>query len=200
MGILLSSVLFTDYRRRVLDLLLLHPDEHYHLREIARLTGTQPGTLARELAKLDEAGILLKVPVGNQMHYRANRECPIFTELASILRKTGGLAETLAAALQPLAEQLELAFVFGSMASGTARADSDIDLLLIGELGFAEAVAALYPLQAQLGREINPKVYRHVEWQQLLAEQGAFIRDVLSKPRTLVIGTERQLEQVKEQG
>lgn len=197
---MLSSVLFTDYRRRVLDLLILHPDKHYHLREIARLTGTQPGTLARELAKLVEAGILLKVPVGNQMHYRANRECPIFTELTSILRKTSGLAETLAAALLPLAEQIELAFVFGSMASGNARVDSDIDLMLIGELGFAEAVAALYPLQAQLGREINPKVYRHAEWQQLLAEQGAFIRDVLSKPRTLVIGTERQLEQVKEPG
>ncbi|MBX9753827.1 MAG: nucleotidyltransferase domain-containing protein [Pseudomonadaceae bacterium] len=197
---LLSSVLFTDYRRRVLDLLLLYPDEQYHLREIARLTGTQPGTLARELAKLVEAGILLKVPVGNQMHYRTNRECPIFTELTSILHKTSGLAETLATALLPLADQVELAFVFGSMASGNARIDSDIDLMLIGELGFAEAVAALYPLQAQLGREINPKVYLHAEWQQLLAEQGAFIRDVLSKPRTLVIGTERQLEQSKEPG
>lgn len=200
MGVLLNSVLFTDYRRKVLDLLLLHPDDQYHLREIARLTGTQPGTLARELAKLVEAGILLKVPVGNQMHYRTNRECPIFTELSSILRKTSGLAETLAAALLPLAEQVELAFIFGSMASGTARAGSDIDLLLIGDLGFAEAVAALYPLQAQLGREINPKVYRHSEWQQLLVEQGAFIRDVLSKPRTMVIGTEQQLGRFKEQG
>lgn len=197
---MLSSVLFTDYRRKVLDLLLLQPDAQYHLREIARLTGTQPGTLARELAKLVAAGVLLKVPVGNQVHYRANRECPIFTELSSILRKTSGLAETLAAALLPLAEQVELAFVFGSMASGTARTDSDIDLLIIGELGFAEAVAALYPLQAQLGREINPKVYRHAEWQQLLAEQGAFIRDVLSKPRMLVLGTEQQLVQGKEQG
>jgi predicted nucleotidyltransferase len=197
---MLSSVLFTDYRRKVLDLLLLQPDAQYHLREIARLTGTQPGTLARELAKLVVAGVLLKVPVGNQVHYRANCECPIFTELSSILRKTSGLAETLAAALLPLAEQVELAFVFGSMASGTARTDSDIDLLIIGELGFAEAVAALYPLQAQLAREINPKVYRHTEWQQLLAEQGAFIRDVLSKPRMLVLGTEQQLVQVKEQG
>lgn len=197
---MLSSVLFTDYRRKVLDLLLLQPDAQYHLREIARLTGTQPGTLARELAKLVAAGVLLKVPVGNQVHYRANRECPIFTELSSILRKTSGLAETLAAALLPLAEQVELAFVFGSMASGTARTDSDIDLLIIGELGFAEAVAALYPLQAQLAREINPKVYRHAEWQQLLAEQGAFIRNVLSKPRMLVLGTEQQLVQAKEQG
>lgn len=192
---MLSALLFTDYRRKVLDLLLLHPDEQYHLREIARLTGTQPGTLARELAKLVVAGVLLKVPVGNQVHYRANRECPIFSELASILRKTSGLAETLASALRPLAGQVEAAFVFGSMASGTARANSDVDLLLIGDVGFAEAVAALYPLQAQLGREINPKVYRHAEWQQLLDEQGAFIRDVLSKPRIWVMGTEQQLTQ-----
>ena len=110
----LTSLLFTDYRRKVLALLLLHPEQQYHQREIARMTGTVSGTLSRELAKLVEAGLLLKVAIGNQMHYRANRQCLVFEELASILRKTSGLADILSEALLPLAAQIECAFVFGS--------------------------------------------------------------------------------------
>ena len=108
----LTSLLFTDYRRKVLALLLLHPEQQYHQREIARMTGTVSGTLSRELAKLVEAGLLLKVAIGNQMHYRANRQCLVFEELASILRKTSGLADILSEALLPLAAQIECAFVF----------------------------------------------------------------------------------------
>ncbi|CAD5110272.1 nucleotidyltransferase domain-containing protein [Zestomonas carbonaria] len=190
----LASLLFTDYRRKVLGLLLLHPESRYHLREIARLTGTQPGTLTRELSRLAEAGLLVKERVGNQLLYAANRNCPIFPELASILRKTSGLAEVLAEALLPMAERIDAAFVFGSMASGTARAESDIDLMVIGDAGFAEVVGALYPLQERLGREINPKVYGRGEWRKLLEEKGAFARDILGKPRLFVVGNEDDLQ------
>ena len=99
----LGSVLFTDYRRRVLGLLLLHPERRYYLREMARLTGTVPGTLKRELSKLESAGVLTVEKVGNQAHYAANRDCPIFEELASVLRKTSGLADVLSEGLAPLA-------------------------------------------------------------------------------------------------
>jgi predicted nucleotidyltransferase len=196
----LASLLFTEYRRKVLGLLLLHPDQRYHLREIARLTETQPGTLARELSRLADAGVLLRERVGHQLLYAANRQCPIFNELASILRKTSGLAEVLAEALQPLAERIEVAFVFGSMASGTARANSDIDLMVIGEAGFAELVGALYPLQEQLGREINPKVYTRPEWQALVAGQGAFVREVLDRPRLFCLGSDADLHGLERQG
>ena len=190
---LLSSLLFTDYRRKVLGLLLLHPEQHYHQREIARLTATVSGTLSRELAKLVDGGLLLKEAVGNQMHYRANRQCPIFEELASILRKTSGLADVLGEVLLPLAGQLQSAFVFGSMASGKAHADSDIDLLLIGDTNFAELISVLYPLQETLGREINPKIYRRAEWQALIEQQCAFIQEVLHKPKVFIIGNEADL-------
>lgn len=186
----LETLIFTEYRRKVLALLLLHPDERLYQREIARVTGTVSGTLSRELAKLTEVGILLKTPIGNQMHYAANRQCPIFDELASILRKTSGLADVLAGALLPWAEQIDAAFVFGSMASGKASSGSDIDLMIIGDAPFAELVAGLYLVQSQLGREINPKVYRRDEWQRLVAEGGAFVRDVMSKPRLWVMGNE----------
>ena len=189
----LSAVMFTDYRRRVLGLLLLHPEQRYYLREIARLTGTVPGTLKRELTKLEDAGVLTVEKVGNQAHYAANRECPIFEELASILRKASGLADVLADGLLPLAGKIEVAFVFGSMASGKARAGSDIDLMVIGEVDFGEVVARLHPLQESLGREINPKLYTRAEWQKLVRGKSAFVRDVLGKPRLFVIGNEQSL-------
>lgn len=191
----LASVLFPDYRRKVLALLLLHPESSYHQREIARLTKTQSGTLSRELVKLVAAGLAVKTRVGNQQHYRANRECPIFEELASILRKTSGLTDILAEALSPIADRISAAFVFGSMASGKASAGSDIDLMILGTVTFREVVAVLYPCQETLGREINPKVYQREEWQRLLAEGGAFITDLLEKPKVFVIGDASYLSQ-----
>lgn len=189
----LATFLFSEYRRKVLALLLLNPEKQYHQREIARLTGTISGTLSRELAKMVEVGLLTKLQVGNQMQYRAALDSPVFQELSSILRKTDGWLQSLSAALKPLADRISAAFVFGSMASGTASADSDIDLLVIGDVSFSELLTTLYPLQESLGREINPKQYPESEWFQLVKERGGFVRDVLSKPKLFVVGTEEQL-------
>lgn len=185
----LAEILFKEYRRRVLGLLLLQPDSAYHVREIARLTGTLAGTLHKELSKLAEAGLLVKDPQGKQVYYRANKDCPIYVELASILRKTSGVADVLAEQLRPLADAIDTAFVFGSVASGKATAESDVDVLVIGEVAFTDVVKALYPAQETLGREINPKVYSQAEWQQARQEQNSFIRDVMEKPKLFVIGT-----------
>lgn len=189
----LGSVIFPEYRRRVLGLLMLYPEQRYYLREIARLTGTAPGTLTRELSKLVKAGVLSVKKVGNQAHYTANLECPIFEELASILRKTSGLVDVLADGLMPLAARIDNAFVFGSMASGKAGARSDVDLMVIGEVGFGEVVQQLYPLQQVFGREINPKLYSRDEWQKLVTGKSAFVREVLGKPKLFVIGNEQSL-------
>lgn len=191
----LSTILFTDYRRRVLGLLLLHPEQHYHVREIARLTGTVTGTLTRELAKLADAGLLVKRQVGNQVQYAANRECPVFEELASILRKTSGLVDVLAGALAPIAAQVRCACVYGSMASGKAGEFSDIDLLVIGNVDFGALISHLQPAQQRLGREINPKVYSAAEWQALAGKGGAFARELLTKPKLFVIGGQDDLGQ-----
>jgi len=189
----LSSVLFTEYRGRVLGLLLLHPERSYYLREIARLTATLPGTLKREMDKLLEVGLLTVKKVGNQNHYQANRECPIYEDLSNVLRKTSGLSDVLIAALLPLSEKLQSAFVFGSVASGKVNAKSDIDLMLIGDVSYAEVVPLLHPLQEQLRREINPKIYADKEWNRLMKDNGAFVHDVLSKPKLFIIGNEQQL-------
>lgn len=191
----LTSLLFKEYRRQVLGLLLLHPDKAYHMREIARLTDTQPGTLHKELAKLAEAGILKKTLQGNQTCYQADTSCIVFEELSSIMRKTSGLTDVLLSALQPLADKLQIAAVYGSVASGNATSGSDIDVLLVGNAGYAEVVTALYPAQQQLGREINPKLYSADEWQQALAAQFGFIKQILASPMLPILGDTDDLRQ-----
>lgn len=189
----LSELLFPGYRRRVLGLLLLHPEETLHGREIARRTELPSGTLNRELARLADAGVLKRERRGNQLLYSAERACPVFEELASILRKTSGVADVLAAALAPARKRIRAAFVYGSVAGGRERAGSDVDLMVIGELGFAQAVKLLHPAQEVLGREISPRVYSGKEWRQKRRAPDAFLRDVLARPRIFVMGGEREL-------
>lgn len=187
----LIALLLPEYRRRVLGLLLLHPDTQLHGREIARRTGLPAGTITRELGKLTSVGLLQREKRGNQQLYRADKSCPVFAELASILRKTSGLADVLGTALAPVADKIDVAFIYGSVARGKETAGSDIDLMLVGQLGFDEAVQLLWPLQAELSREINPQVLGRQEF--AARAQEAFMRDVLSKPKIFVMGSDDEL-------
>lgn len=189
----LAHLLFSQYRGKVLSLLLLHPEEQYHVREIARLTGTQAGTLHKELSLLATGGILTKTLRGNQVHYQANVSCPIYEELRSILRKTSGLVDVLADALAPLDGKIDAAFVFGSIAKGSETSQSDVDVLIIGNATFASLTKALHPAQAVLQREINPKLYSRVEWKKEAAKKGAFMREILNNPRLTIMGNDKEL-------
>jgi predicted nucleotidyltransferase len=193
----LASVLFPEYRRRVLGLLLLRPEEALHGREIARRVGLPAGTVTRELTKLALVGLLKREKRGNQQVYSAETQAPVFAELASILRKTSGIADVLAEALAPLATQLRVAFVFGSVAQGRETAHSDIDLMLIGDVKFRNAVRSLHSAQTALGREINPKVFTADEFAaKAQARTEPFFADVLAKPKIFLIGNAHDLEQL----
>ena len=186
----LAELLFPNqYRRKVLALLLMQPDQKMHLRELARQTQAAPGTLKKELDALCHVGLLTSERVGNQVQFQANQSHPVFAELQALIRKTTGLADVLRQALQPLGEQVALAFVFGSMASGSAHAGSDVDLLVVGSASFAHVVEATHATQAQLGREINPKVMSPAEWARQRAEGHPFVQELLAKPRILLTGT-----------
>jgi predicted nucleotidyltransferase len=191
----LPSLLFPEYRRRILGLLLLRPDEALHGREIARRTGLPAGTITRELGKLADVGLLERQKRGNQQVYSAATSSPIFSELASILRKTSGLADVLVQALAPMAHKLRVAFVFGSVAQGRETAGSDIDVMLIGDLGFREAVELLHPTQAILGREVNPKTLAVDEFGAKAAVEP-FLVDVLAKPKLFLIGNAHDVEEL----
>ncbi|MEL5557424.1 nucleotidyltransferase domain-containing protein [Serratia ureilytica] len=182
------ELLFSEYRRKVLSLLFIEAGRAFHVREIARRTATQAGTLHKELSRLAESGILLRQRQGNQICYQANADCLIFPELAAIFRKVCGPAECLRQTLAAFGEAIERAFIFGSVASGKATAASDIDVLIVGKLSFAEVIQAVYPLQATLGREINPKLYSPEAWRAALAENSAFIQDIMDKPQLWIVG------------
>lgn len=185
----LSDLLFPAHtRRKALSLLLLHPDRSLHFREIARLVDVPAGTVLKELDRLQAAGLLTKQRVGNQVQFAADTSHPVYVELSGLLRKTVGLADVLKDALAPLADRVHAAFVFGSMARGSEHAGSDIDVLVVGDVDFASVLAALYDAQAVLQREINPKVFSTQEWAEQLQSPSSFVRDLLDKPRVMLIG------------
>lgn len=190
---MLLDLLFGTYRQRVLAQLLLHPDSSYHVRELARLTGTSAGTLHKELAKLAEVGLLQREKQGNQVRYQANRECPVFAELSGLFRKTSGLVDVLAEALRQLQPSPELALVFGSVARGEENARSDVDLLLIADCSFGDAIKALHPAQANLQREINPVLYTAGEFARRVDAKDGFVLNLLANPKLFVIGKSHDL-------
>lgn len=191
----LGNALFTKTQQRVLGLLYTRPDRSYYTKEILRATGMGVATIKRELDRMVAAGILTLRRQGNQHHYQANPECPIHQELLKIVRKTYGIVDVLTQALAPLANDIIWGFVFGSVASGKDSADSDIDLMLIGDISFGEAVTALYPTQDALSREVNPKLYSAGEWNRLLKQNDAFINELMQNPRLDVIGKWNESEE-----
>jgi predicted nucleotidyltransferase len=166
------------------------------VREIARLTGTAAGTLNKELKRLHEAGLLNRERVGNQVQYSANRSHQIYPELAGILRKTVGLADVLLEALTPLAHDVKVAFVFGSMSRGTETTGSDVDLMIIGETDFGSVVDALHPAQQQLGREINAKVSSVREWKAKLRSKDSLVSEIMAQPKIFLIGSDDELAEL----
>ncbi len=184
-----AEALFSTYHRRVLALLLLRPDESFYVREIARLTDVPAGSLHRELRLLAESGLLLREPVGNQVRYRANRDCPVFPELAGFFRKTIGLADVLREALAPLASDIDLAFIFGSVAQGKERVTSDVDVFIVGLASFTDVVKAFSQMHERLGREINPVVMPRSDFVKKQAEGDRFVARVVKEPKLFLIGT-----------
>ncbi len=195
----LGSLLFGSYRRQILALLLLRPESAYHVREIARLTNTSAGTLHKELRKLAAVGILKKVVTGNQVSYSADTNCVIYHELKSIINKTSGIAEVLRQNLEPLMNQCTYAGIFGSTASGTETSHSDIDILIVGSVTFAEVIEATFALQQKFGREINPKIYSVDEWIKAAQDGRSFIHDLMAKPMLTIVGDKDDFRQFTQQ-
>ena len=190
----LSDALFTASQRRVLARLFDGRDQAYSVSELIRLTNAGSGAVQRELAKLGGSGMLTIEQVGNQKRYRANRASPIHDELVGIVSKTFGLAVPLRQALQPVADRIHLAFVYGSVAKGTDTASSDVDLMIVSDtIGYADAVAILHPVMESLGREINPVIYPVAELGKRLRSGSAFATSVLSQPKIWLHGSQTAL-------
>ena len=150
--------------------------------------------MQRELARLESSGLVTARWIGNQKHYQANKESPIFHGLWDIVQKTFGLAEPLQEALQPLAGRIRAAFVFGSVAKKVDSAASDIDVMVISDsLSYADLFAALEPVTAQLSRTVNPTVLSLKDLARRLKDGNAFVARVLQQPKIWLIGGESDL-------
>ena len=190
----IADALFSKGQQRVLAVLFGNPGRSFYASEIIALASSGTGAVQRELARLENAGLVTVRRVGNQKHYQANPEAPVFEELRGVVLKTSGLADVLRAALGPLTSDIHAAFVYGSIARREDTAASDIDLLVISDvLTYAELFAVLEKASGQLGRRVNPTVYTTAELARRMRQGNAFVRGVLAQPKIWLIGGERDL-------
>jgi predicted nucleotidyltransferase len=188
-----GAVLFGRARRLILGWLLGHPDETYFLRQLVRQTGLSPGSVQRELAALVSAGLVTRTTQGRQVYFQADTESPVFTDLRSLFLKTAGVADVLRDGLRPLTDRIVAAFVFGSAARSELRNASDIDVLVVGDVSFADVVGGLSEAQRVLGREVNPTVYPPAEFRQKIRDGHHFLTSVLDQPHIFLIGDRDEL-------
>ena len=184
--------LFPKARAELLRLLFTDPARSLHLRDVARLSGLAVGTIQREVRHLREAALILERRDGNRLYFSANVDNPIFPELRGIVLKTTGLRGQLEAALQGL-EGIKLAFVYGSFAAGEAGSDSDVDLMVVGNIGLRKIAPRLRHVTETIGREINPHVIAESSYRDKLAVGDAYITHVTDGPKLWIIGNDDEL-------
>ena len=190
----LADALFSGTKQRVLGLLFGQPSRSFYATELIGLAGSGSGSVQRELAKLAQSGLVTVRSVGNQKHYQANTQSPIFTELCGIAQKTVGLAEPLRDALAPLVQQIIAAFVYGSIAKKSDTASSDIDLMLVSDdLSYADVFATLEVASSKLGRMVNPTIHTSKEFTKRVKAQESFLNRVLEQPKVWIVGGESDL-------
>ena len=190
----MASALFSKARQRVLAVLFGNPGRSFYANEVIALAQSGTGAVQRELVALSEAGLLTVRRQGNQKHYQANADAPVFAELRGLVLKTLGLADVLRAALTPLAPQITQAFVYGSVAKQQDTAASDIDVMIVSEdLGYADVFGALESATATLGRKVNPTLYMPAEMAKRINNDNAFVTRVLRQPKIWLIGNEEAL-------
>lgn len=185
----IASALFSDSQVRIFRWLFGQPGRGFHLSELRRLTGLGSASLQRELNRLATAGLVRSERVGNLRRFQANDQSAVFGELAALVRKTLGVAPVLREALAPLAPRLDAAWIYGSIARQTETAASDVDVMLVGDdLPMADVLAHLLPLEAQLGRKINPTTFTAAEFQHRHNDPDSFVSRVMAQPILPLIG------------
>jgi predicted nucleotidyltransferase len=192
----IGAALFGKTRRAVLALLYTHPERSFYLRQIVRALGIGQGAVQREIARLAAAGLLARTRVGSQVHYQANSASPVFSDLQGLMIRSAGVADVLQEGLAPLADRVIVAFVYGSLARGDGRANSDVDLMVVGDASFGEVVSALQAAQKTINREINPSVYSEREYRAKLRAKHHFLTSVARAPKIFLVGGQHELERL----
>lgn len=189
-----ADALFSKVQQRVLGVLFGSPSRSYYAKEIIGLARSGTGAVQRELTRLVESGLVTVVQVGRQKHYQANAASPLFEELHRLSLKTFALGDVLRDALRPVAPAIDAAFVYGSIAKGTERASSDIDVLVISDaLAYGDLYRALESAGEKLGRKVSPTIYSATDFTTRLKRRNAFVTRVMAQPKLWLIGDENAI-------
>lgn len=187
----ISDALFSKVQQRVLGLIFGQPERSFYTSEIVRSLRSGTGAVERELSRLRRSGLVSVENIGNQKHYRANRQSPIFEELQGLIIKTVALTEPLKKSLEPYSARIKAAFVYGSVAKEADTALSDIDLMVIGDdLDYSEIYTALHSAEEILRRKINPIFLSSADWQRKASQKGSFVSQIAASPRRFIFGAE----------
>lgn len=180
----LGDALFGKTQQKVLGLLFGKPDQSFFTNEIIRWVGLGKGTVMRELERMLSAGLIVQTQKGNQNHYQANPQCPIYTDLLAIVRKTFGIGDAIKSALAPIEQHITQGFIYGSIAKGEATAASDIDLMLVGDdLSYGHIMELLTPVEEALSRTISPTLYSPQDFGSKLTAGNHFLQRVVEQAR-----------------
>ena len=197
----LGNALFTTTQQKVLGLLYVQPDKSFYLKEILRLTGMGVATIKRELDRMLAAGMLSMTRIGNQHHYQANPACPIYEELLSVVKKTFGIVDVIQSALLPVVSDVDVAFIYGSIAKGEETENSDIDLLIVTEsLAYADLMSVLTDAETHLGRPINPSIYTAQQIKKKIKQKNAFLTRLMEQPKLWVKGSDDDIKEFRQSG
>lgn len=191
----ISNALFTNTQQQVLRLLFGQTDKSFYSKELVDKAGIGTGTVHRELGKLSGAGLLTVKNIGNQKHYQANPDSPIYEELKGIIRKTFGISELFKEVLTPHQNSIRLAFIYGSVAKGSDSTTSDIDLMLISDkITYPDLLVSFADLENELGKKISPTIYSVEEFRNKRDSKNSFVTRVINQPKIILIGSENDIE------
>ena len=189
---LLAEILSSNIRAEIFRNLFGIEKQSLHLREIERRTGFAVGTVQQEIKKLQRLDIITRIKDGNRINYKANTNHPLYPEIRNLVLKTSGLADVLKDALSA-ETKIKIAFVFGSFARKEEKAESDVDLMVIGDIGLRKLTGLLMEASEKLGREINPYRLTEIEFIKRKKEKDHFLQQVLESPKIFITGTEDEL-------
>jgi len=188
----LAELLSSRARAEIFRLLLSGTREELHVREIERRSGLNDSTLRQELRKLVRLDLVQSRKDSNRVYYRAKSENPLYPEIRNLVLKTSGLSDVLESALRD--KRIRVAFVFGSVARGEEKAGSDVDLMVIGQLGLRDLSRLLSGIEEKIGREVNPHVLREEDFRKRIRAREHFVSSVMDSLKIFVVGSQRELE------
>ena len=194
----LASALFGKVRWSLLTLFFNQPDQSFYLREIARIVLVGHGAIQRELASLVNGEILIQEKRGRQIYFQANHSCPVYKELRAMIVKTTGIAEILKEKLSPFSTEIELAFIYGSQANGTARAESDVDLLVVGDVNELSLHKAVTESERRIQRPVNYMLLSREEYHRRSREKQGFLVRILESEKISIIRREENVRRSSE--